>query len=178
MQRSLSALALPTWATARRAVRPASLAASAPAAVLDASSLQASARAARPLASGAPPELLVAGVESSVVPGRGSCWPRSFHSPSQGVVRRPRRASWASASPICSTSPLPHSVPSVSALAAYQSTVLFGSAVPLGVVSPASVQPAGTIEPIFAHPGALPNPAINRTASGSRLSPRSGCRKT
>ena len=172
MQRSLSALALPTWATPRRAVRPASLAASAPAAVLDASSLQASAWAARPLASGAPPELLVAGVELRVVPVKRSPWPRSFHSPSQGVVRRLRRAAWASTSPLRSTSPLPCSVPSVSALAARQSTALLGSIPALVAFSAASVQPASTIEPILIHPGALPNPAINRTASGSRLSPR------
>ena len=57
--KSLSALAWRTWAAPARAVRPASLAASAPAVALDAGASQASARAAHPLASGALPEPLV-----------------------------------------------------------------------------------------------------------------------
>jgi hypothetical protein len=169
--RSLSAC-LRTWATPQRAVRPASLAASAPAVVLDASPLQASARAARPLASGALPELLATKVQSVFMASREVCWPRSFQSRSFGVTRFARRAAWASTLQVLGRSPLSYPAPSLSALEATQSTAAFGSAVRVGVCSVATAQPASTIKPLPTHPGALPNPAINRTASGSRLSPR------
>jgi len=169
--RSLSAC-LRTWATPRRAVRPASLAASEPAAVLDRGWLQASARAARPVASGALPELLATKVRSVVVACREVCWPVSFHSRGQGVIRLTRRAALPSTARVRGRSPLPYPVPSVSALGASQSTVAFGSAVRFGVCSVALVRSPSKIKEIFAQPGALPNPAINRTASGSRLSPR------
>ena len=55
MPNTRSAFALRRWATAERAARPASLASSARAVVLVAGGSQASARAARPLASGALP---------------------------------------------------------------------------------------------------------------------------
>jgi hypothetical protein len=172
MPRSLSAFALRTWATPQRAVRPASLAASAPPVVLDASSLQASARAARPLASGALPELLAAEVQSGSRAGRETCWLRSFQSRGLGVARFARRAAWTSALQVRGRSPLSYPAPSLSALEATQSTAAFGSAVRVGVCSVALAQSASKIKAIFAFPGALPNPAINRTASGSRLSPR------
>jgi len=62
MRNSRGAFALRRGATAARAARPASLASSARTEVLEAIALQASARAARPLASGALPELLAGGV--------------------------------------------------------------------------------------------------------------------
>ena len=172
MHRSLSAFALRTWATPQRAVRPASLAASAPPAVLDAKPLQASARAARPLASGALPELLATNVQSGVLAGKEACLQRSFHSRGHGVVELTGRAAWSSAAQVCSRRSLPHPAPSLSAVNATQCTAVFGSAVGVGVCSVATVQPASTIKSLPAHPGALPNWAINRTASGSRLSPR------
>jgi len=146
--KSLSAFALRTWATSRRAVRPASLAASAPTEVLDATPLRASARAARPLASGAPAELFVA------------------------KIRFARRAVLAGTAQVRSRSRMPHSVPSVSALDAHQSTVAFSSAVGVGVCSVVLGGPASKIKAGCALQSALPNLAINRTASGSRLSPR------
>jgi hypothetical protein len=170
--RSLSAFTLRTWATPQRAVRPASLATSAPTAVLDAGSPQASARAARPLASGALPELLATKVQSVFTVSTEVCWPRSFHSRSHGVTRFARRAARASTLRVRGRSPLSYPAPSVSALEATQSTAAFGSAVRVGVCSVALAQSASTIKPLPTHPGALPNPAINRTASGSRLSPR------
>jgi hypothetical protein len=62
MPNTQSAFAWRRRATARRAARPASLASSARAEVLGAVSLRASAWAARPLASGALPEVLAGGV--------------------------------------------------------------------------------------------------------------------
>ena len=169
--RSLSAC-LRTWAAPQRAVRPASLAASAPTAVLDAGSPQASARAARPLASGVLPELLATKVQSGVVASRETCWPGSFQSRGLGVARFARRAAQASTLQVRGRSPLSYPAPSLSALEATQSTAAFGSAVRVGVCQVALAQSASRIKAIFAQPGALPNPAINRTASGSRLSPR------
>jgi len=169
--RSLSAC-LRTWATPQRAVRPASLAASAPAAVLDASSLRASARAARPLASGVPPELLATKVQSGVVASRETCWPGSFQSRGLGVARFTRRAAQASTLQVRGRSPLSYPAPSLSALEATQSTAAFGSAVRVGVCSVALARSASKIKAISTHPGSLPNLAINRTAFGSRLSLR------
>jgi len=62
MRNTRGAFALRCWAKAKRAARPASLASSARTAVLEVVCSHASARAARPLASGAPLELLVEGV--------------------------------------------------------------------------------------------------------------------
>ena len=169
--RSLSASALRTWATAQRAVRPASLAASAPPAVFEAIHRRASVRAARPLASGALPKHFVVEVRVLGVASREACRKRSFHSRSHGIFGFTRRAAWACTSQ-GRRSLLPYPVPSVSARDANQSTVAFGSAAGVGVCSVALVQPASKIKAVFAFPGALPNPAINRTASGSRLSPR------
>ena len=168
---SLSAC-LRSWATPQRAVRPASLAASARAVVLGASSLPASARAARPLASGALPEFLVARVRSSVLAGREACWGRSFHSRSHAVTSLTRRAALRGTEPVRSRSPLAYPVSSVSATKATQRTAVFGGVVGVGVCSVGLSQPASTIKAIFAHPGSPPNSAINRTASGSRLSLR------
>jgi hypothetical protein len=62
MPNTRSAFASHRWATEALAARPASLASSARTELLEAVALQASARAARPLASGALPEVLAGGV--------------------------------------------------------------------------------------------------------------------
>ena len=144
--KSLSASALRTWATPLRA--------------------------ARPLASGALPEPVFTRAQFGVPASRETYCRGSFHSRSQGVTRCARRAAWSSTVQVRGRSPLPCPVPSVSALMANQSTARFGGVVGLGVFSVASTRPPSTINAIFAHPGSPPNHAINRTASGSRLSPR------
>ena len=148
MRNTRGAFALRCWATAERAARPASLASSARTAILEVVCSQASVRAARPLASGAPAELFVA------------------------KIRFARRAVLAGTAQVRSRSRMPHSVPSVSALDAHQSTVAFSSAVGVGVCSVVLGGPASKIKAGCALQSALPNLAINRTASGSRLSPR------
>ena len=167
--KSLSAFALRTWATPERAVRPASLAVSAPTEALEASSFQASARAARPLASGALPEFLATRVHSCVLVGPGASWRRAFHSRSRGEIRLVGRAACSSAAQVRSRSLRPCPESSLSASNATQSTAVFGSAAGVGVRSVALVQPASTIKSGCALPSALPNPSIERDVQG--LSP-------
>ena len=73
MPNTRGAFALHRWATAARAARPASLASSARTEALDAVALQASARAARPLASGVLPEPLVGSVFYESLVRREAC---------------------------------------------------------------------------------------------------------
>jgi hypothetical protein len=81
------------WATAARAARPASLASSARPVVLDAVASQLSARAARPLASGALPELFAGGVCKMALVFREAGLSKFFHTRSDETFRLVGRAS-------------------------------------------------------------------------------------
>jgi len=80
MQGNRGALSLHCWAIAALAARPASLASSARTEALEAVALQALARAARPLASGALPEFLAGSLCKRSVVFREACLRSSFQS--------------------------------------------------------------------------------------------------
>ena len=92
MQSSRGAHSLRCWATAGRAARPASLASSARTEVLEAIALQSSARAARPMASGALPELLAGSICRRSLVFREACLSKFFHSRSAEEFRLVGRA--------------------------------------------------------------------------------------